>query len=60
MRYYRGFEGLDGRTALADACVEDLGEDFVAAWGWDWVVVFEFDGAAEVGDQGDGLGLRND
>lgn len=45
---------------MADACVEDLGEDFVAAWGWDWVVVFEFDGAAEVGDQGDGLGLRND
>lgn len=30
---------------MADACVEHFGEDFVAAWNWDWVVCFELDRA---------------
>ena len=46
-----------GNTALADASVEDLREDFVASGDWDGVVGFELDVAAEGVDQGDGLGL---
>lgn len=44
-------------TTLADAGVEYFGEDFVATRGWDGVVGFELDGAADVSHQSDGLGL---
>ena len=48
-----------GNTALADAGVEDFGEDFVASWDWNGVVGFKLDVATEGVDQGDGLGLRD-
>lgn len=42
-------------TTLADACVKNFGENFVAAWDGDRVVCFELDGATEAADEGDGL-----
>ena len=45
-----------GQTALADAGVEDFGEDLVVAGDGDGVVVDDLDGAALCADEGDALG----
>jgi len=45
------------RTALADAGVEDSGEDFVSAGHFDGVVVDELDRSAEATDESYGLGF---
>lgn len=46
-------------TALADAAVEDFGEDFVLAWCGDGVVGDELNRPAEAADEGYGLGFGN-
>lgn len=57
-RWGKGVEGKEWDcTALADAAVEDFGEDFVLAWCGDGVVGVEFNRPAEAADEGYGLGF---
>lgn len=42
-------------AALADACVEDFGEDFIFSRELDGIVIDELDRPAERADEGDGL-----
>lgn len=46
-------------TALTDACIEDLGQDFIVAGCWDRVIIFELDFPAEFCDERDGLSFGN-
>jgi hypothetical protein len=46
-------------TALTDARIEDLGQDFIVAGGWDRVIIFELDFPAEFCDERDGLSFGN-